>query len=80
MALELKLLVVTASTTLNRATPSNRFRTHNPVVVGSSPTRPTKFNSANNPIPMLNSVGPRMFQLIEYISDINLSWVKFRRA
>jgi hypothetical protein len=41
MALELKLLVVTASTTLNRATPSNRFRTHNSVVVGSSPTRLT---------------------------------------
>jgi hypothetical protein len=39
---ELKLLVVTASTTLNRVTPSHRFRTHNSVVVGSSPTRPTK--------------------------------------
>jgi len=40
-ASELKLLVVTASTTLNRATPSHRFRTHNLVVVGSSPTRLT---------------------------------------
>ena len=40
-ASELKLLVVTASTTLNCATPSHRFRTHNSVVVGSSPTRPT---------------------------------------
>jgi hypothetical protein len=40
-ASELKLLVVTASTTLNRVTPSHRFRTHNSVVVGSSPTRLT---------------------------------------
>ena len=43
MASELKLLVVTASTTLNRVTPSHRFRTHNPVVVGSSPKRPTLY-------------------------------------
>jgi len=41
---------VTASTTLNRATPSHRFRTHNPVVVGSSPTRPTHTPEASEPL------------------------------
>lgn len=41
--LELKLLIVTASTTLNRATPSHRFWTHNLSVAGSSPARPTLF-------------------------------------
>jgi hypothetical protein len=41
---ELKLLVVTASTTLKRSTPGHCFRTHNSVVVGSSPTRPTTHN------------------------------------
>ena len=37
----LSCLEVTVQTEVVRSTPSHRFRTHNSVVVGSSPTRPT---------------------------------------